>query len=201
MDKTALERGRHIHELAEAFIKGELDALPDELGKFEEEFLEARDAVAEKPDDVEFIVEDRWAFDKEWNIVEDYFGDDVWFRMAIDWGFIAGTHANFVDHKTGKERPIPHAQQRMLYAVSLFMKYPEIETASGGFWYLDIGPQRTRYKDYSREEAMKFLPGLTDRALAMTETTEFPARPNRMNCGWCPYGPKKGDGSCQWGVT
>jgi hypothetical protein len=55
-------------------------------------------------------------------------------------------------------------------------------------------------RSYTREQAIKMLPRLTARAQALTNCTHFPAKPNRINCLYCPYGPTKGNGQCEHGV-
>lgn len=186
-----------VHEAAEAFVKGERDDLIPELEKFADEFY----AMREEYPDGKTLVEDRWAFDRDWNICDDYFGDDVWTRMSLDWfRWTSPSSADFIDYKTGRDRPIPHAQQRMIYAVGCFMRFPELQVVRGTFWYTDIGPKKSRWHTYTRPMAMKFLPGINDRAIALTDTDTFPAKPNRSNCRYCPWGPSKGDGSCEWGV-
>jgi hypothetical protein len=82
------------------------------------------------------------------------------------------------------------------------MRFPQLDEVTTSFVYVDqaeCGPPTKR--TYSREKAMMFFKALNDRALAVTTATIFKAKPNKINCRWCPYGPNnKGDRSCPWGV-
>ena len=79
-----------------------------------------------------------------------------------------------------------------------FLKYPTVEVANVELVYLDQGT--VTKKTYTREKAMKFLPSWNSRAKKMTTAEDFPPKPNKMVCMYCPFGPQNGDSSCEWGV-
>ena len=201
-DKTAADRGTSIHLEAELFVKGEAPFTAN-LSKFADYF----DEIKEEFDAGAVELEENWAFDKEWDI-SDWYGDDAWCRMKLDnfrhrdfedGELVAGVAT---DYKTGKKygNEVSHGQQGQLYAIGSFMRYPTLQHVETQFVYLDQGPKHTTCRKYSREKAMKLLPNWNKRALAMTEATDFPPKPNKITCMWCPFGPQNGDGSCDWGV-
>lgn len=187
----AAERGTEIHKLAEDYVRGEIGELPKELSKFTKEFEELRFLFGEG----KVEVEGDWGFDKEWAPCG-WLAPTVWGRMKLDAKVEESeTSARAIDYKTGRKfgNEVPHGQQAMIYAVGTFMRYPSLQFVQTEFWYLDHG--QTTTQRYSREEAMLFLDGITQRALALTECVDFPPRPSKFACQWCAYAK---DGNCKW---
>jgi RecB family exonuclease len=196
-DRTPLERGIMVHEAAEQYIRGERADLIKELRHFDGLLTELREEYPEQ----KVIVEDDWAYDMEWQPT-DWFGEHAWLRMKLDAGrWLDENQMRVHDWKTGRKdgNEVKHMQQGQLYAIGAFMRFPELDHIEVEFDYTDKND--TFKRSYSREKAMKFLPNWTERAKKATETTDFPARPNTINCRWCPYSPNNGgDSSCPWGV-
>lgn len=200
MDMTAANRGTMIHDACEKFVIGEGQPTV-EMARFAEYFTDLR----AKYEDGLVTVEEEWGFNKDWQPT-DYWGDDIWCRMKLD-NCINNITVNSdvmkmtaTDYKSGKKfgNEVSHNQQGQLYVIGTFMRHPAVEVVDVDFRYLDHGLKTV--KTYTREKAMKFLPMWTKRAEALTTATSFPPKPNKITCMWCPYGPNKGDGSCEWGV-
>lgn len=195
-DKHPLVRGTRIHLEAEEYVNGTREQLPTSLKKLSTEFEELRTAYEAG----EVKLEEEWAFDVEFEPCA-WFGDTTWLRVKTDvMQFFDEHNAKIIDHKTGKKygNEVPHMQQGQLYAVTGFILYPKLNFIEDQFWYLDEG--KTTSKIYTREKAMKFLPRFVDKGLKMTTCTNFPAKPNAMNCKFCDYGVVKGTGECAFAV-
>ncbi len=201
MDQKAADRGSMVHTAAEMFVSAEGDFIK-EMAKFRDYF----GVVREEFKNGDCIVEEDWGFDVDW-IPTGWFDENVWCRMKLD-NLRTKTrnddgdpvHVIPTDYKTGKKygNEVSHGQQGQIYAVGTFLRYPTVEVADVELVYLDQG-QITK-RTYTREKAMKFLPPWTSRGLKMTSATDYPPKPNKMTCMWCPFGPQNGDGSCEWGV-
>ncbi len=188
-------RGNHIHKLAEDFVNGEIEGLPNELIKFEKEFDEI---MGRKANGDQILVEQEWAFTETWEPTQ-WRGSSAWARIKADLcAFESQKSVLIVDHKTGKKfgNELKHGQQLQFYVVSAFLMYPELEYVEAELWYLDHGIKTV--KRYTRDEAMVFLPRWEERAIKMTTTTEFIPSPSKNNCLWCPYGRANGTGDCEW---
>jgi CRISPR/Cas system-associated exonuclease Cas4 (RecB family) len=199
--KAAMERGKEIHEIAEHFVRGDRDELPKELSKFERKFIESRELFEKQPDMV--VLEENWGYTIEWTTTG-FWDDDVWLRMKMDRGIWVDedkTALEVTDYKTGRKdgNEVKHSQQGQLLVLGAFMRYPSLQVATMRNEYLDHG-KTSLPKTYTREQALSFLPSWDRRGKALTTATSFPPRPNRINCGWCKYGPSRGDGSCEYGV-
>lgn len=199
--ENALKRGQEMHEQAEAYVRGTLETLPKELKKSAKVLNDTREVFAQTPERV--VLEEDWAFTKEWTSAG-WFDENAWLRMKLDrLVFLDSdkTAGDLRDYKSGKKEgnEVKHSQQGQLFTIGAFMRYPSLQVVKVQFEYMDHG-KTSLPKTYSREQAMTFLPAFDRRGRAMTEATEFPPRPNRINCAWCPFGPSKGDGSCQYGV-
>lgn len=201
MDRTAADRGTMVHDAAEKFVRGEGDFIK-EMAKFRDYFGVVREEY--KAGDV--IVEENWGFDPDWQKTG-WFDKNVWCRMKLD--NLRTQERNDdgdplvvtpTDYKTGKKygNEVSHGQQGQIYALGTFLRFPTVEVANVELIYLDQG--QTTKRTYTREKAMKFLPTWTSRGKKMTEATDYPPKPNKMTCMWCPFGPQHGDGSCDWGV-
>lgn len=201
MDMTAADRGSMVHEACEAYVQGEGEFIP-EMAKFADYFQDLKVRYEEG----HITVEEQWGFTKDW-IQCSYWDKDVWCRMKLD-NFISTVEVEgyvisgiATDYKTGKKfgNEVAHNQQGQLYVIGSFMRYKKLEVCSVDFKYLDHGIS-SRPKQYTRQQAMKFLKPWMDRATKLTEATTFPPKANRITCKWCPFGPQNGDGSCDWGV-
>lgn len=197
--REAADRGKRVHEAAEAYVRGE-GPMITELKRFEEDLDEAKEAYAHG--DVE--LEGDWGFDRQWQPTG-YYDDDVWLRVKLDqlrWLDAERTTARVVDYKTGRKdgNEVKHNQQGQLYVISTFMRHPELEVIDCEFYYLDHG-KKSLPRQYTREKAMQFFPRFHQRGEQLTSALVFPAKPNRINCRYCPYSPNNGgDGSCPEGV-
>lgn len=201
MDTTAADRGTQIHKECEDFVLGKGE-LTKNMAKFADYFV----SLKANYEAGLVSVEQNWGFTLDWGVTG-WWDDDIWCRMKLDnFEVIEGTldepiAADAVDYKTGKKfgNEIAHGQQGQIYTIGAFMRYPTLKVCTPVFKYLDHGTESKR-KQYTREKAAKLLPSWDKRAKKMTEATEFPPKPNRINCKFCPFGPQNGDGSCEWGV-
>lgn len=192
----AADRGTQIHLEAEDYVKGVLGELPDSLKKFKDDFEELRALYAE----AKVELEGEWGFNLDWEPTG-WMQDNTWGRIKLDALVNEDeTSARVIDYKSGKKfgNEIAHSQQCLLYAIATFLRYPHIEHVQTELWYIDHG--ESTKKTWSREAAMVFLPGIYQRAVAMTTATTFDPKPSPTACKWCSY--KTGtDPECQWGVN
>ena len=199
VDRSAADRGTAIHTQIENYIRGSSDELTSPATKAKDYI----DMLRDRHNAGTAFVEGDWGFTIDWEPC-DFFGETVWCRMKLDVLDLTDTsHAIAIDWKSGKKfgNEVAHAQQGQQYAIGTLMKHPELNEVTTEFWYLDqkdCGPPTRRH--YTREKAMALFSSIQKRALAMTTATTFPAKPNKINCRFCPYGPNKGDRSCPWGV-
>ena len=189
----ANDRGSRIHDAAEQYVRGNGPLIP-EMNNYAEEFMHMHKLYLAG----QVSLEGEWAFDKDWVPTQWTTG---WVRLKLDAGVYADpTYAIVVDYKTGRKfgNEVKHAEQMQFYALSLFLRQPELERVTSELWYLNV--DEITSISFTRKQAMMFWPRFTQRGLAMTEATEFPAKPNVFNCKWCPYGPD-GTGDCAKGVS
>jgi RecB family exonuclease len=201
MDRKAADRGTMVHDACEKFVRGEGDFIK-EMAKFRDYFGTVREEYLAG----DAILEEDWGFDPDW-AETGWFDEDVWCRMKLDNLRFKERDENgdpiyavATDYKTGKKfgNEVSHGQQGQIYALGTFLRYPRLEVVDVELIYLDQG--QTTKRTYTREKAMKFLGSWTSRGKKMTEATDYPPKPNKMTCMWCPFGPQNGDGSCEWGV-
>jgi hypothetical protein len=188
---TALERGSAVHADVAAYILGDLpvnDPIPG-WTYFEGLFRDLREMSP--------LVEQQWGFTKQW-APTGWFGADTWFRSVLDAALIyADGTADVIDFKTGKPSA-GHAQQAELYAVSVVRRYPETQSVTVRFWYLDL-EQRGKESvfRFSRDTVPALLKVWSTRAEKMLSDKNLPPRPG-THCQWCPFGKAKG-GPCKYG--
>ena len=178
----ANDRGTRVHGNIEEYVRGDHDDLCPEANKH---FGLHIDLLRHLHADGMVIQEQEWAFDKEWEVTEWAKG---WVRMKLDflvhW---SPTHATAGDWKTGRVygNEVTHAQQLQLYAMSAFLRYPELEVVTAADFYIDHGEITER--SFTRSQSLRFRKSFTDRGLKVTESTKWPAAGNRWSCRWCPY--------------
>jgi len=198
------DRGNRVHDAAEMFVRGERTDLIKELKHFEPEFHKMKELYESEM----VALEDMWCYDENWCAVDKEDFKNIWLRVKLDAGvFINEAHAALIDYKTGKKfgNEIKHAKQGQLYAISMFMRYPELLVVEVEFWYLD---HNLMYRQkYTRKQCLIFWRTWNAKGKRMTSDTEFDANPNAHNCRFCPYGPEessnkwvKKNGKCKFGV-
>lgn len=193
-ESSPLVRGIKVHDMAEKFVKGELDELPHELRKFREDFERERELYAEG----KVIAEDDWGYDEEWNPCG---WSEAWLRMKLDlMEFVSDDFAKVTDYKTGKRfgNEVKHTQQGQLYMIGSFLRYPELESIDVHFRYLDEGKDTN--KVYQRNQLQRYLERFQKRAERMCTDEVLKAKPTRGNCRFCDYGVNKGTGACPYAI-
>jgi len=190
----ANDRGTRVHTAAELFVQKPIELAP-ELNSFREEMLRLRELYKKG----KVSLEGEWGMDRDW-MPTSYSGPKTWLRLKLD-AFVQLTPkvGVVIDYKTGRKfgNEIKHSEQGQLYQLAAFLRYPKLEEITIEFWYTDQDDM-TQVK-YTRRNGMRFLPGFDRRGNAVTDATEFPAKPNLFNCKWCPFGPT-GTKHCTVGV-
>ena len=193
----AAQRGTEIHDMAESYLRGDLEEMPKELGKFAELFETLRERFAEG----HVHVEEDWAFTRDWEATG-WTSPDCWLRVKLDaMERQSKTSAVVYDWKTGKKfgNEVKHGQQALLYVIAAFVLFPELEFIESNMVYLDKGEKMTT--SYSRDQAMLFFDRYNLRFNIATTAVEFNPTPNASACRWCPHG-KTQEGrdrpACEW---
>lgn len=190
--QTAADRGTQIHQEAEDYVTGKA-GITHNLRHFEDDFA----ALAEHFKAGRVTCEEEWGFDDQWRPTG---WKTAWLRLKADAVcHLSRTHAVVVDYKTGRRfgNEIKHARQLQLYALCALIRYPEVEKVTCELWYLD----QNELADFTmhRKQLAKYLKLFDRSGQEFTTETEFPPKPNRFSCAYCPYSPAK-QGDCSFGV-
>lgn len=201
---AAMERGIAIHTMAEGYVKGTLAKLPPELALFKDEFAMLRKLYKSKK--TPMMVEDNWAFTKDWD--ESRWDDwtHCWVRIKLDCAhYITPVELVVTDWKTGKFSEYKAAEymtQLSLYALSAMLLHPHLERVQVRLGFTDQGlmyPPAPLV--YTREDLPKLKKEWNARVKPMMADTKFPPKPNH-GCQWCYYGQsgkaKGGPGICKF---
>jgi hypothetical protein len=190
-----LDRGTRIHTAAENFVLGKGE-LTNELMPFKTEFLRLRQMYR----DDQVSIEEEWGVDRNWSPTS-WSAPDVWGRAKLDAMVKIDKHeAVVIDYKTGRlfGNEVKHGQQGQSYQLFAFMRNPDIEVIHVEFWYLDQDDLTSM--TFTRDQGLRFLNSVHNRAEKMTSATVFPPKPGAFNCKWCPYGPN-GSNACEHGYA
>lgn len=191
--KTAADRGTAIHLEAEKYVQG-TGILTHNLRHFKDDLTSLRNHYAAG----RVTVEEEWAFDRNWNVVDWKAG---WLRLKCDAVCHLGKdHVVVIDHKTGKRfgNELKHAVQLQLYALCALLRYPEVEMVTCELWYLDQNELASFV--LHRRQLSKYLAIFDEKGRLFTETTDFKPNPNIVTCKYCPYHPDK-QGDCKFGMV
>ena len=207
----AMERGIRIGKLGEDYIKGIISRLPAELKNFETDFKAMRKQYAAavkssvKKPALPIIVEDNWAFTRDWTITrwDDWVG--CWVRIKLDVGrFLEEDLYEITDWKTGKFRPEKNAEymeQIELYALAVLLTYydrPNLRVVAR-LGYLDSGdvyPPQGEETVYTQADVKKLKRQWEQRTKKMFADTAFRPTPGN-HCRWCMHSKAKG-GTCKF---
>ena len=115
----------------------------------------------------------------------DFFAEDVWCRLIIDYKKVHENFAVIVDYKTGK--PHNKFKQLKLCALHTFADHPDVDTVSVMYYWTKT--QTTTMENYTRDQIPElwapFVPDLRQYAQAFKEDVWQP-RPSGLCNGWCP---------------
>lgn len=198
---AAMERGAHIHELAEQYIKGQLRTMPKELKLFAEDFKMLRKEYKRKLSGM--VVEDSWALTKEWD--ETVWNDwaKCYLRIKLDCAHFEDEDAMVVtDWKTGKFRANQneaYIEQLELYALATLILKPHVKQVRPVLKYLDEGvvyPPEEAPMIFTQADVPKLKKLWEKRIKPMMNDARFAPRPNNL-CGWCFFSKSKG-GPCKY---
>jgi hypothetical protein len=179
----ANDRGSRIHDNIETYIRGDHDALCPEGEKY---FGPHIDLLRAMHDDGMVEMEQEWAFNDQWDVAP---WNGGWVRMKLDFlVHLSPTDAWVGDWKSGRHfgNEVTHANQLNLYALSTFLRHPELEYVTVGDYYVDHGVSTER--SFTRDQALRFRRGFDLQGSAITSCSDWPANPNRFSCQWCPWG-------------
>ena len=200
-------RGDTIHAGIEAYIKGDCGALPDIKGH--EDYIDSlQELYFDRPQALH--IEERWAFDTNWSPCG-WSDEQRWAKMKLDvcvFDPVVSAHSAVVtDWKSGKKfgNEAKHRMQGQPYAIGTFMKFPEVEHVKVDFRYVDLKSDNILSSHYTRESIAPLIAVWTNKAIAITGSTEFEPRPTPSNCEYCNFRPWNEDcppeQRCPHGVT
>lgn len=203
----AMARGAGIHTLAEQYIKGTAATLAPELKLFKDEFKVLRQLYKKRSQSM--VVEDNWAFTKDWDETAWNNWTACWVRIKLDCAHHEdATTLVVTDWKTGKFRPEmneEYVEQLELYALSAMLLHPHIETVKPRLAYTDLGRIYPGSEEpeivYTRKDIPQLKKNWERRVKAMMADKSFAPRANDR-CKWCFYGQsgksKGGPGICKF---
>lgn len=114
----------------------------------------------------------------------DWMAEDVWIRGILDVLVVDGKRAVVLDWKTGKVRE--NMTQLQLFAVLVFLLYPEVEEVRTAFIWLGYGQVTDAV--FHRRNLSYLWGALMPRFKRLQDAVDlgvFKARPS-MLCKWCP---------------
>ena len=181
----AMERGTKMHQNIESYLNGWVTTLIPEVLTWKE----AIDALKEK----DFKAEQALGFDKDWNLLPDWFSKKTAVRIKMDASYVEGNKGTAIDFKSGKYR-IPSKEQVELYAIGKHAAHPSLMEVSAEFWFLDTG------ETYEHTYTVKELLDLRKKyeqyvAPIYADETWTPTPSNE--CRWCSYSRTK-NGPCKF---
>lgn len=184
---AAMDNGLRVHKLGEDYVKGDIKKVPVEYVKFDKEMKLLRKNKA--------IAEEKWCFDSNWNLLDNYYHPRAWLRVTIDAHDVSNPRVRVVDYKTGKPWP-GYEEQIELYDTSIFAVYNDVEISSGELWYLDYGVTKTM-GSVSADEFPELKKLWYDRTRPMFRDKKFLPKQNTF-CYNCEFNKKNG-GDCNKG--
>lgn len=180
----AMLRGDAIHKMAEAYVKGAIKKVPEDLLKFETEFkgLKAANPVAE-----EF-----WNFDLELKPTPPYQGQFVSKSDAVVPP--RNEPVLYIDYKTGRNWP-EWVYQAELGAITSKAKFPRSDGAEVEFWYVDSGDVKgLSFTDSDLKILTRHWIGEGKRLMS---ERKFLPTPSIESCKWCNHRSDKPGGTCK----
>jgi hypothetical protein len=195
----AMDRGTAYHKVAEDYLKGTTKVFPMELKKLASHYKGWRTQKIK-------IVEEQWAFRRDWSQTTWTNWGDCWLRVKLDFAYINIEHNVLVpvDHKTGKlrqEKNDEYMAQLELYGLAGLVKYPDVNAVSPRLAYMDEGviypnPEEEEI-EYFRSDEAKLKKKWEKKVVPMFVDKSFKPTPGDSACRYCSFRKSKG-GPCQY---
>lgn len=183
----AADRGTHIHELLEMYVKGEFEEFDWSLVKskgFHQRLVENF-----KADYLSGLCypEIKFGFTKDMQPTD---FETAKIRGVIDqlnFLDIKKTQALLYDYKTGSDYAgAAHRDQLLLYVLVCFILYPDLQYIQSAPIYLDHR-KPVFHNNYKREDLDILWPRYHERLMRVLDATNFVPNPNGFSCKWCPH--------------
>lgn len=186
-ESHALIEGTRVHELAEQYVLGNIQGIPDELRMFNKAFNELRDMKCDV--EVDLSVTKKW----EWTTYDDW--NNVYCRARGDLLYYkSDTVVKMIDYKTGGVYP-EHETQGKLYGALVFAHY-DVKKIEIENWYLQTG-EKHHNKIYYLKDWKGLMSFWTKEFNKMEACKDFKAEPGN-HCRWCTFS-KSNSGICDHG--
>lgn len=203
---AAMDRGANIHTLAENYIKGKLAKLPPELKTFEPEFKQLKTMFKKRSQSM--VVEDNWAFTKNWDETAWDNWTECYLRIKLDCAHHIDEGTMVVtDWKTGKfreEKNEEYVEQLELYALAALILHPHLEKVMPRLAYTDIGvvyPEEDSPMVFTQDDVPRLKKLWEKRVKPMFADKKFAPRAN-ASCRYCWFSQSKkdagGPGLCKY---
>lgn len=194
--EDARDRGTARHSMAEEFILADNAPFPAPLIKFEGPLTDVRDIRKNHLGTVQ--LEQEFFLDQFWKPTDKA---NRWLVVIPDIKVVVPGEINLtIDNKTGKKygNEMKHYGQTELYSIVSMILDPGYESYEAELWYLDIPDTwQISFRPDKLEKAQAKIDAEVNK---MMEDKYFRPSPSKMNCRYCPYGPR-GTGDCPVGVT
>jgi len=165
------ERGNKIHEEIEKYIQNKGPYPKIEMPRAS--FWQMQNDWARN----ELHTEYKIAINNKRNNVN-FNSKSSWLRLIID--ALKPSTNELWDFKTGKEYPVKHRLQLLLYAWALGLK-----EATGHLWYVDLNVMKTVI--IKPEDLKRFETRLYSRLLPYEIDNEYIATPDPYKCPYCSF--------------
>lgn len=188
---AAMDRGDRVHKGLAAYIMGQ-GTLPSEVKfPFQQQLYAELRAIP----DTDKVVEQQWAFDRNWNPVG-WFDRVAWFRSVLDAGVVYEDLAvEACDHKTGKRHEGSNDEQMETQAIAVFAQFKPAVHVTTRLIYIDAGSEEIA--EFPLSDKDKLMAKWAGKVAPMFADTTFIPRPNDR-CRFCVYSRSAG-GPCRFG--
>lgn len=205
----AMTRGGAIHDTIRDYIKGIKKSIKEcGLPTVVMGWLnDAKKAFKKKT--LQPIIEEDWAFTKDWTQTQWNDWNGCVLRVKLDAGLFEndGDIFNIIDWKSGKfreEEVEQYIEQLELQALAALVLYPQVREVRPQLRYVDFGivyPPPAKQLVFTQADVPKLKKLWAKRTKPMLSDTTFAPRPNDK-CRWCFYGQsgkvKGGPGLCKF---
>jgi len=200
----AMARGQEIHDSAAEYITGKTDKLdPDLSTHYGLEFQELR-AAYQRSKAEPMIVEDSWAFTRDWTPTTWNDWAHCWLRVKLDCAnWLEGDTLRIRDWKTGKfrggdsDKNQEYLMQLELYALSAFLMKPHVQRVIPSLEYVDAGVQYPPEPlVYQRADVPRLQKLWHERVTPLFADRTFAPKPNNL-CRFCHF-RRDNNGPCAY---
>lgn len=192
---VALLKGSHIHKILEHNFDYNTPFKTNEI--YTESHVQTTKEIVQRYENSDLgiltkkliqkgTLEENFAFDLDGNLVN-YRSRNAFFRGSADLYGVHGKQGFIIDYKSGKDKSNVEdfgTDQAKMYALYLFLKFPDIDSVKSTFFFIEHNTKKTY--EYTKDKVSEYMQYFKDKTLIIENDKTYRKQESAL-CEYCDF--------------